>query len=285
MHPKTIRANHLDFAYYEVGSGEKVIFCFHGFPDTADTWRDLMPVLAEQGYRVIAPFMRGYPPTEIPADKHYSSKHLGEDIIGLLDAFEIQSAIVIGHDWGALASYSAVALAPERFQKLITVAIPHPRALRFDLQTLIKARHFLTFQQRGSSVRWMKRNNYAAISQIFRRWSPNWQFTETDVAPVREAFSQTGATEAALGYYWSFWEQRDNPEIQKLNRAKTAVPTLSLFGDADGAMTMRSLERTASAFTGEYKQVVFPNVGHFLHREIPDRFAEEVLAFLGVQTG
>lgn len=280
MEAKIVAANGLDFAYYERGTGNKLVLCLHGFPDTADTWVDLMPRLAEAGYRVVAPFMRGYPPTEIPAAKDYSSVRLGEDVLAVIAALGSEQAIVIGHDWGALAAYSAAAIAPERISNLVTVAIPHPRALRFDLPTLIKARHFLTFQQRSSSVTWMKKNNYAAIDTIFRRWSPNWQFTETDLAPVREAFSQVGAVEAALGYYWSFWENRNNPDVQRINRTKTSVPTLSLFGDADGAMAMGALERTASAFTAEYKQVVLPNVGHFLHREVPDVFAERVLSFL-----
>ena len=162
----------------------------------------------------------------------------------------------------------------------MTVAIPHPRALKFDLQTLIKARHFLTFQLRGRSIRWMQANNYGSLATIFRRWSPNWDFTDEDIEPVRQSLAQTGGTEGALGYYWSFWQERSNPEVINLNRRKTSVPTLSLFGDADGALTMDALNRTESAFDAPYQQVVLPDVGHFLHREVPNQFADIVLEFL-----
>lgn len=280
MDIKTIHANGLDFAYYEAGTGNQLVLCLHGFPDTADTWLELMPVLADAGYRVIAPFMRGYYPTQIPADGQYSAKHLAQDVIGLIDAFGAEQAIVIGHDWGALASYSATALAPERVSKLVTVAIPHPRALRFDLKTLWKARHFLTFQLRPFAVSWMRRNNYQALDTIFKRWSPNWDFTADDIHPVRDSFSHAGVVEAALGYYWSFFTSANDPVVQKLNRAKTPIPTLSIFGDADGALTLTALEHTHKAFTAEYEQVVLPDVGHFLHREVPDEFAQLVLGFL-----
>ncbi|MGB1286196.1 MAG: alpha/beta fold hydrolase [Aggregatilineales bacterium] len=273
-------ANGLDFAYYEMGTGDDFVFCFHGFPDTADTWLELMPVLADAGYHVIAPFMRGYPPTEIPADGQYSVKHLAQDVITLIDAFDAGSVICIGHDWGALTLYAASALAPGRISKMVTVAIAHPRTLRFDLKTLWKARHFLTFQLRGLSISWMKRNNFSAIGKIFRRWSPNWQFTDADIAPIRKSLSQPGGVEGALGYYWSFRDGQNDDEVQGLLRAKTSVPTLSIFGEIDGALTLDALAHTPKAFTNDYQQVVLPDVGHFLHREAPDKFAELVLQFL-----
>ncbi len=280
MQTQTIHANGLDFAYYESGSGDRLVMCLHGFPDTADTWSALMPALANAGYRVIAPFMRGYPPTDISEDAQYGVHHLAQDVISLIEAFGAESAIVIGHDWGALTAYAAAALAPERISQLVTVAIPHPRTLRFNLKTILKARHFLTFQLRGMTINWMKRNNFAALETIYRRWSPNWKFTEADIAPVRESLAQPGGVEGALGYYWSMIRERQNPDIHRLTASKTAVPTLAIFGDADGALSMDALEYTHKAFTDDYQQVVLPDVGHFLHREVPDHFAELVLNFI-----
>lgn len=279
MQTKTITANGLEFTYLEAGTGDNVVLCLHGFPDTPHTWSDLMARLSEAGYRVIAPFMRGYPPTQAAPDGKYSIKELATDAIGLLDAFEVEQAVIIGHDWGALAAYGAVALVPERFSKLVTIAIPHPRALSFGPRTLIKGRHFLNFQRRKSSIAWMQRDNYAAISSIFKRWSPNWKFTDADVAPVRESLSQAGGVEASLGYYWSFFSGRSDPQVQNLLRAKTTVPTLSLFGDADGALVLDALNRTESAYEALYQQEVLPGVGHFLHRETPDTVADLILDF------
>ncbi len=280
MEIKTIAANGLEFAYYEYGEGDNFVLCLHGFPDTADTWLELMPTLAHAGYRVIAPFMRGYPPTQIPTDGQYSAKNLAHDVMGLLDAFEVDKAILIGHDWGALTVYAATALAPERVKKLVTVALPHPRALKFHLKAFWKARHFITFQARKMTIKWLKRNNFKAIDTIFKRWSPNWQFTETDVERVRKSLSQSGGVEGSLGYYWSLVENRRDKENQRLTGRKIEVPTLSIFGEGDGALTLDTLAYTKEAFTADYQQVVLPDVGHFLHREAPEKFAELVLNFL-----
>src|SRR5947209_18552057 len=99
----TIRANGLEFAYVEQGDGPLVLL-LHGFPDNALTWDRVAPVLADAGYRTVAPFMRGYPPTAQPADGRYDPAALAADIAGLVDALNGgEPAFVVGHDWGAIA--------------------------------------------------------------------------------------------------------------------------------------------------------------------------------------
>ncbi|MEO0561016.1 MAG: alpha/beta hydrolase [Chloroflexota bacterium] len=282
MTPKTIHANGLDFAYFEYGTGDNLVLCFHGFPDTAHTWSYFGPALADAGYRVIAPFLRGYPPSEIPADADYTGKTLGTDAIALIDAFGAEQAVLIGHDWGAQVVYAATALAPERVSRLVTVAIPHPRAIKFDLGTLWTARHFLTFQLRTSTTNWMKRDPLAALKKIYRRWSPTWDVPDEELAAAVAMLAEPGAVEGVLGYYWSFAEarrSRDSAEPNPLRR-RTGVPTLSVFGEDDGAIAGAVFERTYDAFTGPYEQILIPGVGHFPHREAPDDFAAHVLAFL-----
>ena len=276
METKTIRANNLEFAYYEQGQGDKLVICLHGFPDTADTWLDLMPKLADAGYRAIAPFMRGIPPTQIPADGQYSIKHLAEDTIGLMDALGADTSILIGHAWGASTAYMVSALAPKRITKLITVDFPHPRTIKRDLKSLWKLRHMFMFQFRGLAVKWMKRNNYAAISTFIKRWSPNWQFTEADIEPVRKSMSQPGGVEAALGYFWSGFE--NSKKLQSLAERITETPTLTILGENGLITSERS--RAEKAHIGPYQSVLLPNTGHFLHREEPEKFAKLVLDFL-----
>src|SRR5262245_64260522 len=99
MKPKFVDANGLRFGYLEQGSGPLVLL-LHGFPDTALTWDRAMPALAQAGYRAVAPFMRGYAPTAIPADGAYDTETLGKDAIALIHALGADAAVVIGHDWG-----------------------------------------------------------------------------------------------------------------------------------------------------------------------------------------
>src|SRR5262245_47208338 len=124
-----VQANGLRFAYHEEGTGPLVLL-LHGFPDTPQTWDAARPALAAAGFRAVSPFMRGYAPSEIPTTDAYDSDTLGRDALALIEALGERSAIVVGHDWGASAAYSAVGLAPDRIRQLVTVAVPYPGSIR-----------------------------------------------------------------------------------------------------------------------------------------------------------
>jgi len=100
-----VDANGLNFAYLENGSGPLVLM-LHGFPDTAHSWDDLRPRIAAKGYRAVSPFMRGYHPSAIP-DRDTDQETLARDPLALIEALGARDAIIIGHDWGALAGYAA----------------------------------------------------------------------------------------------------------------------------------------------------------------------------------
>lgn len=279
---KTVSANGLRFAYFEAGSGPLVLL-LHGFPDTPHTWNFVQPQLARSGYRVVAPYLRGYPPSEAPADGDYSVLKLGSDILALTEALGERAAIVIGHDWGAFAAYAAANLDPQRVRKLVTAAIPHPGALRPSLRTLLKAHHFVTFQFRSRALARLMRNDLAEIDAIYKRWSPDWRVTEEELAPVKHALRQPGGMQGALGYYWSFTRDAFGSraaEVRRLVSARTTVPTLAFFGEEDGALDQTNLERTRQCFAGEYEMVRIPKVGHFLHREAPQLFLDRTLEFI-----
>src|SRR3954469_25253216 len=105
LHEGRVRANGLDFAYLEAGEGPLAL-CLHGFPDSAWTWRHLLPELADAGFRAVAPFMRGYAPTAVPADGRYQTAALGLDACALHEALGGDAdAVIVGHDWGAMATY------------------------------------------------------------------------------------------------------------------------------------------------------------------------------------
>ncbi len=123
-----VRANGLEFGVLEAGSGPLAL-CLHGFPDAARTWRHLLPALAGAGFRAVAPFMRGYAPTAVPADGAYQVGALVADVVALHEVLGGDGdAVLIGHDWGAEAAYGAAAFAPDRWRRLVTLAVP-PAAL------------------------------------------------------------------------------------------------------------------------------------------------------------
>src|ERR1700726_2074709 len=124
----TVRANDLDFGLLEAGSGPLAV-CLHGFPDTAHTWEHLLPALAGAGFHAVAPFMRGYAPTAIPADGAFQIGALVADVVALHQVLGGDGdAVLIGHDWGAETAYGAAAYAPDQWRRLVTLAVP-PAAL------------------------------------------------------------------------------------------------------------------------------------------------------------
>src|ERR1700731_5165019 len=114
---RVVRASNLNFTVIEMGDGPLVLR-LHGFPDTAHSFRHQMPALAAAGYHVVAPFMRGYSPTEPAPDGRYDSAALSEDALALIAALGYKDAIIFGHDWGAVAAYGAAAVAPDRVSEL-----------------------------------------------------------------------------------------------------------------------------------------------------------------------
>src|SRR5262249_20111840 len=129
-----VKANGVTFHYLEMGRGPLVL-CLHGFPDNALTYTALLPVLAQAGFRAVAPFMRGYAPTSPAPDGRYQSVLLAQDAVALIDALGAERAYLVGHDWGASATYGAAALAPERVTRIVTIGAAHPAAVRGDLAT------------------------------------------------------------------------------------------------------------------------------------------------------
>jgi pimeloyl-ACP methyl ester carboxylesterase len=124
MTVRTVRANDVDFGVLELGAGPLAL-CLHGFPDSAQTWRYLLPALAGAGFHAVAPFMRGYAPTAIPDDGCYGMGALVADALALhAELGGDDQAVVIGHDWGAEAAYGAAAFASDHWRRVVTLSVP-----------------------------------------------------------------------------------------------------------------------------------------------------------------
>ncbi len=277
MELKTVCANRIEFAYLTQGEGPLVL-CLHGFPDTAYSYRALIPALAQAGYRVVAPFLRGYFPTSLASDGDYSVTALACDALALLDAFAAERAIVIGHDWGAYAALLAANLAPARIEKLVVGCVPHLHAAPFRWAQLRRSWYVLFFQWPRIAEAFARRHNFALIDNLYANWSPHWRASTEDMEAVKASLRHPGGLEAALGSYRAFVRQ-SRTQFEQLSQV-TTVPTLFFVGNEDGAVGVDLFEDIASCFADLRAFRVFEGAGHFPHREMPEDFATEVLAFL-----
>ena len=283
----TVSANDVEFTCLTLGDGPLAL-CLHGFPDTATTWRHLMPALADAGYRAVAPWMRGYAPTAVPADGAYQTGALATDAVALHTALGGDGdAVIIGHDWGAFATYGAAALAPQAWCRVVAMAVPPAAALMAGMLTpdqLKRSWYIWFFQMAGLPEMIVPGDDFAFIAKLWREWSPGYDATD-DVAGVADALRNPDNLAAALGYYRAMF----NPvlhlaayaDAQTATQAPTPQPTLYLHGADDGCLGVDLAAGAAAALpaAGSRAEVV-DGTGHFLHLERPDVVNGLIIDFL-----
>src|SRR5689334_12222997 len=116
---------------YEVHGPGRPVLLLHGFPDTGRLWRHQVPALADAGFRVLVPDLRGYGRSDKPdAVDDYNMMFLAGDALGVLDAEGVTKAHVVGHDWGAALAWGLASLAPDRVERLVALSVGNPAAFR-----------------------------------------------------------------------------------------------------------------------------------------------------------
>lgn len=267
--------------YHDSGQGPAVVL-FHGFPDLPHSYATIARALNDAGYRTILPYLRGYHPDTIVRGRAYDAVSIAEDAVGLLDALGLGSAILVGHDWGALVVWGAAAIAPERVEAIVPIAIPHPETLRPKnaLETvgvLVLARHFAFFKTPWADAM-TRRNDFAYIDMLYRRWAPDWRGPERDAAleRVKSAFRNPEVLEAAIDYYRAISTAIDPRLIGQLR-----CHGLIIAGGKDFGGHIGPYKKSAELFEEGADLWVVPSAGHWPHREEEALFIDRLLAFLG----
>lgn len=287
---RTVQAGDVEFGVLTAdpssGAGPLAL-CLHGYPDSAWTWRFLLPELAAAGYRAVAPFSRGYAPTALPADGRYQAGVLGVDANALHEALAGDGdAVLIGHDWGAMGAYAAATLDPTRWRRVVTAAVPPGpvTATQFLSYDQLRLSWYMFFQLNSLADLVVPMNDHEFITRLWQDWSPGYDCGE-DVAHFVECVSGPGRLEAALGYY----RQTLQPELQDpaLDDAQQAVfamppqPLLYLHGRTDGCMSADLAAATEQHLTVEGSRfVTVEDAGHFLQLERPELVNAEILDFV-----
>jgi pimeloyl-ACP methyl ester carboxylesterase len=272
------------FGYLSDGPAQgPLALCLHGFPDSAYTWRHLLPALAAAGFHAVAPFMRGYAPTGIPADGAYQAGALAADANALHQALGGRDdAVLIGHDWGAAATYGATAAAPERWRRAVTVALPPLPATMDGLlayDQLKRSFYVFLFQTALAEVAL----NRSLIEGLWRDWSPGYDAT-ADVAHVMDCLGTPRHVAAAIGYYRAVFDPaRHVPRYAAEEEATTQVgtrPHLYLHGANDGCVGVEIAKDAGRYLPPGSRVHIVDDAGHFLHLERPAESAAQVLDWI-----
>ena len=288
MEPRqqTTTVNDVELAHLELGEGPLAL-CLHGFPDSAWTWRHLLPALADAGYRAVAPFLRGYAPSAVPADGRYQTGVLGLDACALHDALGGDGdAVIVGHDWGAMATYVAASHEPERWRRVVAMAVPPAAAVAGGFMTYaqLKRSWYMFFFQHPLADVVVGMDDLSFIDGLWADWSPGYDASE-DLPHVKDALRDPANLQAALGYYRATLGgvglDPDLEPVQQAGNEAPSQPTLYLHGRTDGCMGIEVAEGARGLLTGPGSRMeVIDDAGHFLHLERPDAVNRLVLDFL-----
>lgn len=269
------------------GDSGPLAILLHGFPDTAHTWRHLGPALAERGWQVVAPFLRGYAPSQVAADGSGHVAALMADAVGVHQACGGGSdAVVVGHDWGAITANALAAHPDSPFARVVAMSVPPFAAVRSAQALRVLPRQlrnswYIAFNQ----LPWLpERALEPLVRKLWRDWSPRYDATE-DLRHVAAALADPAHRHAAIGYYRALARPFPPPPAYRrwagAELQLPAVPTLYLHGADDGCLDPRLAALVAPHLPAGSQVHVIEGAGHFLQLEQPAQTGSKVLTFLG----
>lgn len=258
-----------------------LVVLLHGFPELWYAWRRQILALADAGFRVVAPDMRGYNLSDKPAAvSAYAIDILARDIDGLIRACGREKAHVVGHDWGGGVAWAFAMKHPTRLDRLVILNCPHPlsmfRGLRRPDQ-LKRSWYMFFFQLPRIPERSMRANHFAMLLGVLRNdpLVPG-AFDERDLSVYAEAYAQPGALRGMTNYYRAMF--RSKPSTKTI--ARIDAPVLVIWGEQDRHLGL-PLSCPDSALVPNVRVERIADASHWVQHERPERVNELLIDFLG----
>jgi pimeloyl-ACP methyl ester carboxylesterase len=290
---RTVRTDLLEIAFDEGGPHDgPPILLLHGWPDAPRGWNAVASRLHADGWRTIAPYLRGSGPTRFLSEETPrvgAGVALAQDAIDLADQLQLDRFAVIGHDWGARAAYTLAILAPERVTSVSALALAYqPRGLfkipAFDQAKRFWYQWFLCVDGGAERVS----ADPLGFSRIqWDTWSPPGWFDEAEFAHTAKSFQNPDWAAITSNAYRARWRDGEawDPCYDSLQRKLSEVemistPTLMIQGNSDFCDAPSESEGLETYFTGGYRRILLDGVGHFPHREAPEAVATAILGQL-----
>ena len=279
---RDVSANGIRLHVTECGTGPLVVL-LHGFPQYWWAWRHQLTGLADAGFRVAAPDLRGYGGSDKPP-RGYDSMTAADDVAGLIRTLGEKDAVVVGHGWGGHIAWTVAAKHPTVVRRLAVLSAPHPlrwtQALLRDAEQRRASGYVARFQLPWQPERWMVADDAANVARIMTAWGgPRFPHAETDRA-WREAMLILGAPHCALEYYrWAVRSaaRSDGRRFRRLLRRPLDVATLQLHGALDRCVLPRTAQGSSRHVAGSYEWRILDGVGHFPAEEAPDAVTGELV--------
>lgn len=276
---RDIITNGIRMHYVTQGAGPLIVL-LHGFPEYWYSWRHQIPFLAQHGYHVVAPDLRGYNDTDKPRTG-YDIPTLLLDIAGLISGLGQQQAIIVGHDWGGALAWSFAARYPHMTARLIVMNAPHPAAMLREFRTfkqLRKSWYMFAFQLPWLPEKILLRNHANAIGSMLHGSAlQKSAFPRSVTALYQQAMSKPGAMTAALNYYRQLF--RHLPTNLSQQNATILAPTLLIWGIYDIALDI-ALTHGLEPWVPHLCIERISQSGHWVQQEQPDHVNQLILTFL-----
>lgn len=290
---RTIATNGVELGLHVLGSGPAVVFA-HGFPELAYSWRHQVEPLAQAGFRVIVPDMRGYGASSRPKDPAaYHVGELGADLLGLLDVLDESEAVFVGHDWGAPVVWHLAAAHPDRVRGVVGLSVPYSPPAPAPPLSILRRRmgedfYMVRFQQQGPPEERLSRDVRRTMVATFAHADsdlmqaprdaalPDW-ISQDEFDVYVETFGTTGF-EGGLNYYRNL--DRNWELARELGLGRIAPPALFVTGSRDLVRTFmpaHNLEEHVDDLRGH---VVIEGAGHWIQQERPAEVNDLLLSFL-----
>ncbi|MCP5500619.1 MAG: alpha/beta hydrolase [Leptospiraceae bacterium] len=290
-----LQVNGLQFSCLEAGEGDRLLLFAHGFPDTPYSYSELIEKLAINGYHCLAPFMRGYHPTEIPPrqkqnpDATIQVIELARDLCEITKQISHKDCILIGHDWGSVAAYAAANYSPKLFAGLITMAVPPIpvffKNLLINPGQFLKSWYMLFFQLPFEIPESLVRlNNFAFVDNLWKSWSPRLNGKINYMSDVKAAIRNKSHLKSALAYYRGMFQPRLDELILwkkslELVMDPITITSLVINGTEDGCIGQELFNGLEFAFHADFRHARLEGAGHFLPLEREKEVLQLILEF------
>jgi pimeloyl-ACP methyl ester carboxylesterase len=277
IEPIAVRASGLEFAALAAGppSGELVLL-LHGFPQTSYSWRRVMPRLAAQGYRVVAPDGRGLQKSARPSEvSAYHVRELVADVLAQAAVLGSERFHLAGHDWGGIVAWHVAGRHPGRVRTLTAVSTPHPRAFERahsdpSCDQRQRSGYFEVFRTPGAGEDMWLAQGASGLRALYLAAG----LEANEIEPYVEAFSERAALTAMLNWY------RAGTPTWAEGLGEIHVPTLYAWSDGDPALGREAALSTREWVRAPYRFEIFEGVSHWIPEQAPDRLAALLIAHL-----